>query len=73
MGMRIAKTQISLGIHPSESLLYVQWVAKNSNFLYADREDSDENELMHRLLGVGTRCDIQLLCWFTRVSSRVWV
>ena len=40
MTVRLAKTQINLGIHPiwSESLLFAQWVAKDPNFLHADRD-----------------------------------
>ena len=39
-----AKTQISLGIRPvwSESSLCAQWVAKDTSFLHADSEDSDQ-------------------------------
>ena len=44
MTVHPAKTQISLGIHPvwSESLLCAQWIAKDSSFLHADSEDSDQ-------------------------------
>ena len=44
MGVRPAKTQISLGIRPvwSESLLCAQWVAEDPRFLHADSEDSDQ-------------------------------
>ena len=47
-----AKTQISLGIHPvrSESSLCAQWVAKDSSFLHADSEDSDQTGRMPRLI-----------------------
>ena len=46
--MRPAKTQISLGIRPvwSESSLCAQWVAKDSSFLHADSEDSDQTGRM---------------------------
>ena len=39
--MRLAKTQISLGIHPvwSESSLCTQLVAKEPKFLHADSKD----------------------------------
>ena len=39
--VRLAKTQISLGICPvwSESLLCTQWVAQDPSFLHADSED----------------------------------
>ena len=42
MGVRPAKTQISLGIRPvwSESSLCVQYVTKDPRFLHADSEDS---------------------------------
>ena len=44
MGVRPAKTQISLGIRPvwSESSLCTQWEAKDPRFLHADSEDSDQ-------------------------------
>ena len=44
MSVRIAKTQVSLGIRPvwSESSLSAQWVAKDPSFLHADSEDSDQ-------------------------------
>ena len=44
MSLRLAKTQIGLGIHPvwSESSLCAQWVAKDSSFLHTDSEDSDQ-------------------------------
>ena len=47
-----AKTQISLGICLvcSESSLCVQWVAKDSSFLHADSEDSNQTERMPRLI-----------------------
>ena len=43
MGVRQAKTQISLGICPvwSELSLYDHWVAKDPSFLHADSEDYD--------------------------------
>ena len=44
-----AKTQISLGIRP-ESLTCAQWVAKDSSFLNADSEDSDQTGQMPRLI-----------------------
>ena len=48
--MRPAKTQISQGIRPvwSESSLCAQWVAKDSGFLRADSEDSDQSDLSFR-------------------------
>ena len=52
MGVRPAKTQISLGICPvlSESSLYAQWVAKDPRFLHTDSEDSDQTGQMPRLI-----------------------
>ena len=52
MGVRPAKTQISLGIRPvwSESSLCAHWVAKDPSFLYADSEDSDQTGRMPRLI-----------------------
>ena len=48
--IRLATTQISLGIHPvwSESSLCAQWVAKDPMFLYADSKDSDQSGQMPR-------------------------
>ena len=60
--MRQAKTQISLCIRPvwSESLLCVQWVANDPNFLHADSEDSDQTGRMPRLIWVfaGRTCHL---------------
>ena len=52
--VRPAKSQISLGIHPvcSESLLCIQWVAKDPRFLHADGVDSDQTGRMPRLIWV---------------------
>ena len=54
MSVRLAKTQISLGIRPvwSESSLCAQWVAKDPSFLHADSEDSDQTGRMPRLIWV---------------------
>ena len=54
MTERPAKTLISLGIRPvwSEFSLCAQWVAKNSRFLHAASEDSDQTERMPRLIWV---------------------
>ena len=30
--------------------LYVQWVAKDPRFLHADREDTGQTEVIHRLI-----------------------
>ena len=72
--LRLAKTQISLGICPvwSESSLSAQWVAKDPMFLHAD---SKEAERMPRLICL--RWAHVPFCWFCRVvahymeSSRV--
>ena len=52
MSVRRAKTQISLDITSvsQKSSQYAQWVAKGSNFLHADSEDTDQTELMPRLI-----------------------
>ena len=52
--VRPAKTQISLGIRPawSESSLCAQWVAKDTRFLHADRENTDQTGWMPRLIWV---------------------
>ena len=52
--VRPAKTQISLGFRPvwSESSLYAEWVAKDTRFLHADSEDSDQTGRMPRLIRV---------------------
>ena len=52
--MHLAKTRISLGIHPvlSESSLCAQWVVKDPKFLHADSEDSDQTEWLPRLIQV---------------------
>ena len=52
--VRSAKTQISIGISPvwSESSLYDDWVTEDPSFLHADSKDSDQTELMPRLIGV---------------------
>ena len=54
MTVRPAKTQISQVIRPdrSESSLCAQWVAKDSSFLHADSEDSDQTGRMAQMLNV---------------------
>ena len=54
MTVRLAKTQISLGIRPvwSQSLLCAQLVVKDQNFLHADSEDSDQTGRMPKLIRV---------------------
>ena len=63
VAVRPAKTQISLGIRPvrSESSLCAQWVAKDSSFLHADSEDSDQTGRMPRLIWVFTGRTVSLL------------
>ena len=50
--VRLAKTQISLGIRPvwSESSLCAQWVATGPSFHHAPSEDSDQTGRMPRLI-----------------------
>ena len=57
MKVRPAKTQISLGIRPvwPESSLCVKWTAKDSKFLHADSEDSDQTGRMPRVIWVFAR------------------
>ena len=61
--VRLAKTQISLGIRPvwSESLLCAQWVTKDPSFLHADSEGSDQTRQMHRLIRVFAGHTVTLL------------
>ena len=65
--VRPAKTQISLGIGPvwTESSLCAQWIAKDSSFLHADNEDSDQTGRMPRLIRVfaGSTLILLLLSW----------
>ena len=50
MTVRPVKTQIRLGIPVwSESSLFAQWVAKDSSFLHADSENSEQTGRMPRL------------------------
>ena len=73
--VRPAKTQINLGIRPvwSESSLCAQWVAKDTRFLHADSEYSDQPG--HTLIRLGgcpgwseSSLGVQSLCWFYRVA-----
>ena len=52
ISVRKAKAKISLGIRPvlSESLLCDQWVTMDTSFLRDDSKDSDQTELMDRLI-----------------------
>ena len=54
VAVRPAETQISLGIRPfwSESSLCAHWVDKDTRFLHADSEDSDQTGRMPRLIWV---------------------
>ena len=65
--VRPAKTQISLGIRPvwSESSPCAQWVAKDSSFLHADSEGSDQTGRMPRLIWVfaGRTTTLLVLSW----------
>ena len=63
MSVRPTKTQITLGIRPvwSESSLCAQWVAKDSMFLHADSEDSDQTARMPRLIWVFAGRTVTLL------------
>ena len=66
IAVRPANTQISLGIRPvwSESLLCINWVAKEPSFLYADSEDSICQGWSESSLGA------QSLCWFCHVAAQ---
>ena len=67
MSVRLAKIRISLGIRPvwSESSLGAQWVAKDTSFLHADSEDSDQTGRMPRLSWVfaGRTSILLVLSW----------
>ena len=73
MSVRLAKTQISLGIRPvwSESSLCAQWVAKDPRFLHPDSEDSDQTGRMPRLIWVfaGRIPTFLVLSWGGSFSS----
>ena len=75
MSVRPAKTQISLGIRPvwSQSLLWAQWVAKDTSFLRADSEDSDQTGRMPRLIWVfaGRTLNLLVLSWGGSIFS--WI
>ena len=70
--MRPAKTQLSLGIRPvwSESSLCTHWEAKDSSFLHAYSEDSDQTGRMPRLIWVFAGRTLILLVLSCRGSSR---
>ena len=66
MSVSRAKTQISLGIRTilSESSMCAQWVTNDPNFLQVDNKDSDQTELMPRLIWVS-----QWVCAERRIGS----
>ena len=77
MSVRPAKTQISLGIRQvwPESSLCAQWVAKDSSFLHADSEDSDQTGRMPRLIWVFAGRTVTLLvlsCCGSYIRVRTW-
>ena len=61
----------------SESLLCVQWVANDPNFLHADSEDYDQTGRMLRLISASAQSDhIRRLahmpfCWFCHALTRL--
>ena len=76
--VRPAKTQISLGIRPvwSEPSLYTQWVAKDTSFLHADSEDSDQTGRMPRLIWVFAGFFYIIILsglWITRTLIRLCI
>ena len=70
MTVRLAKTQISLGIRPvwSESSLCAQWVAKEPTLLHADSKDSDQTGRMPRLIWIFAGRTVTLLILSCRGS-----
>ena len=50
------------------SSLCAQWVTKDPKFLHRDSEDSDQTELMHRLIGVEVK-NISILHLSFRTSD----
>ena len=60
MSVHAGKTQISQGICPvwSEPLLCAHLVTKDQSFLHADSEDSDQTELIPRLIRVFAVCSL---------------
>ena len=68
MTVRLAKTQISLGIRPvkSESSPRALWVAKGPRFLHADSEDwaSVQSDLSLRWAHMP-------FCWFCNVAAHL--
>ena len=74
MSVRPANTQISLGFHPvwSESLLCSQWVTKYQKVLHVDRGDSNQTELMPRLIWVFSWNTATLTVFSSPSSIKDW-
>ena len=68
-----AKTQSSLGIRPvwSESSLCAQWVAKDTSYLHADSEDSDQTGRMPKLIWVFAGRTVTL--WFCHKAAKMFL
>ena len=68
MILRLAETQISLGIRPvwSESSLCTQWVVKDPGFLYVDSKASDQTGQMPRLIWAFTGCTCRFVGFVMR-------
>ena len=64
MTVHLAKTQISLGIHPvwSESSLLAQWAAEDQSFLHADSEDG--SDWVDAQADLSLCCAHMPVCWF---------
>ena len=71
MSVRPAKT----GIRPvySESSLYAVWVAKDTRFLHADSEDSDQTGRMPKLIWVFAGRTVTVLILTCRGSNSLFV
>ena len=71
MTVRPAKAQIILDIRPvwSESLLSVQYVAKDPWFLHADSEDANQTGRMPRLICCGVHMSV---CWFCHAVAQIY-
>ena len=67
MSVRPAKTQISPGIRPVWSVFAVRsMVAKDTMFLHADSEDSDQTGRIPRLIWADAQADLSLRWAHTR-------
>ena len=81
--VRLAKTQISLGIQPvwSESSLCAQWVAKDPRFLHADSEDWSEwadaqADLSLRIRPVWSESSLGahvIFLWFCHAAAQIQI